>query len=236
MPNWVYNGLTIEGNPDFVNKLVSQLNQPFTRVHDNWNMETGQMEKKLTTYPNPVFAFWNIIKPTNLEAYDNQPDYKSNQSIEDMMKHDGDDWYNWNLRNWGTKWDVALSSDEVYAPDTYIEGPVQNGENLVVYYNFNTAWGVAMPALRELSVQYPELLFTLAYEEETGWGGELELLCGKTISDESYGWKCKDCDHTEQEVPYCEDCEYDTCPNCNWNGDDCETHLKHIKENLNVGV
>ena len=153
-----------------------------------------------------------------------------------MMKHDGDDWYNWNLRNWGTKWDVALSSDEVYAPDTYIEGPVQNGENLVVYYNFNTAWGVAMPALTELSVQYPELLFTLSYEEETGWGGELEILRGKTISDESYGWKCKDCDHTEQEVPYCEDCEYDTCPNCNWNGDDCETHLEHIKENSNVGV
>ena len=23
MPNWVYNGLTIEGNPDEVNKLVS---------------------------------------------------------------------------------------------------------------------------------------------------------------------------------------------------------------------
>ena len=70
MPNWVYNGLTIEGNPDSVNKLVEQMNQPFTRVHDSWNTTTGQMEKKSTTYPNPVFAFWNIIKPTNIEAYD----------------------------------------------------------------------------------------------------------------------------------------------------------------------
>ena len=235
MPNWVYNGLTIEGKPESVTKLVEQMNTPFTRVHDNWNTTTGQMEKQLTTYSNPVFAFWNIIKPTDIEAYQKQPEYKPNASIEDMMKHDGNDWYNWNLRNWGTKWDVAVSNNDE-SPETYMEGPVQNGENLVVYYNFNTAWGLAMPALTNLSSQYPDLLLTLSYEEETGWGGELELLRGELISDESYGWKCNDCDHTEQETPYCEDCEYDTCPNCHWNGDNTTSHLDHIKETANVGL
>ncbi len=29
MPNWCYNGLTIEGNPEQVNKLVEQMNQPY---------------------------------------------------------------------------------------------------------------------------------------------------------------------------------------------------------------
>jgi len=29
MPNWVYNGLTIEGNPEQVDKLVEQMNTPF---------------------------------------------------------------------------------------------------------------------------------------------------------------------------------------------------------------
>lgn len=235
MPNWVYNGLTIEGKPESVTKLVEQMNTPFTRVHDNWNTTTGQMEKQLTTYSNPVFAFWNIIKPTDIEAYQKQPEYKPNASIEDMMKHDGNDWYNWNLRNWGTKWDVAVSNNDE-SPETYMEGPVQNGENLVVYYNFNTAWGLAMPALTNLSSQYPDLLLTLSYEEETGWGGELEILRGELISDESYGWKCNDCDHTEQETPYCEDCEYDTCPNCHWNGDNTTSHLDHIKETANVGL
>ena len=233
MPNWVYNGLTIEGKSESVTKLTEQMNQPFHMVHDSWDTETMKMGKKDTLYSNPVFAFWNIIKPTNLEAYQNQPNHKPNQSIEDMMKHDGEDWYNWNNRNWGVKWDVAVSNDNEY-PDTSLEGPVQNGENLVVHYNFNTAWGVAMQALTNLSSQYPELLFTLSYEEETGWGGELEILRGKTISDETYGWKCNDCDHIEQETPYCEDCEYDTCPNCNFNGDDCETHLEHIKEMTNA--
>ena len=234
MPNWVFNGLTIEGKPESITKLAEQLNQPFKMVHDLWNMETHQQEKKLITYPNPVFAFWNIIKPTDIEAYQNQPNYKANASIEDMMKHDGDDWYNWNLRNWGVKWDVAVSNNDE-SPETYMEGPVQNGENLVVYYNFNTAWGLAMPALTNLSSQYPDLLLTLSYEEETGWGGELELLRGELISDESYGWKCNDCDHTEQETPYCEDCEYDTCPNCHWNGDNTTSHLDHM-ETANAGI
>ena len=134
MPNWVFNGLTIEGKPESITKLVEQMNTPFTRVHDNWNTTTGQMEKQLTTYSNPVFAFWNIIKPTDIEAYQNQPNYKPNASIEDMMKHDGDDWYSWNNRNWGVKWDVAVSNNDE-SPETYMEGPVQNGENLVVYYN-----------------------------------------------------------------------------------------------------
>ena len=168
MPNWVFNGLTIEGKPESITKLVEQMNTPFTRVHDNWNTTTGQMEKQLTTYSNPVFAFWNIIKPTDIEAYQNQPNYKPNASIEDMMKHDGDDWYSWNNRNWGVKWDVAVS-DEDESPETHMEGPIQNGENLVVYYNFNTAWGLAMPALINLSSQYPDLLLALSYEEETCW-------------------------------------------------------------------
>ena len=235
MPNWVFNGLTIEGKPESVTKLVEQMNTPFTRVHDTWNIKTGQMEKKLTTYSNPVFAFWNIIKPEDIDSYQKQPEYKPNASIEDMMKHDGDDWYSWNNRNWGVKWDVAVS-DEDESPETHMEGPTQNGDNLVVYYNFNTAWGLAMPALINLSSQYPDLLLTLSYEEETGWGGELEILRGELISDESYGWKCNDCDHTEQETPYCEDCEYDTCPNCHWNGDNTTSHLDHIQETANVGL
>ncbi len=32
MPNWVYNGLTIEGNPDQVKSLITQMNKPF-----RWN-------------------------------------------------------------------------------------------------------------------------------------------------------------------------------------------------------
>jgi hypothetical protein len=227
MPNWCFNGLTIEGSPDEINKLVAQMNQPFKKVHDNWNPETKEMQKKLYTYPNPVFAFHNIFNHTqdgvSDEVYCGQP--PRDIPIEEQMQFKTNDWYSWNVRNWGTKWDVAVSPEDKY-PDTYVEGPTPNGENLVVYYNLNTAWSPPMEAISKLSSQYPSLLFTLSYEEETGWGGECEFLRGEMISQDEYGWQCRDCEHTEEDTPYCEECDFDTCPSCGYNesSEPCEQH------------
>lgn len=231
MPNWVYNGLTIEGNPDLVNDLVRMMNRPYVMIHDNWNMETKAMEVTQTTYPNPVFAFHNIINHRqqgidDLE-YVKQPDHSL--PIEEALQFKGNHWYDWNVRNWGTKWDVAVSDDNKY-PDTYMEGPTPNGENLVVFYNFNTAWSPPFPAMEKLSAQYPSLLLTLSYEEETGWGGECEFLRGEMISQSEYGWQCRECEHQEDETPYCETCDFDMCPDCGYgepNPEDrekCEVH------------
>lgn len=228
MPNWVYNGLTVEGSPDSVKKMMTQLNTPFVRVHDNWNVATQQFEKQQVTYPNPVFAFWNIIKPTNMEAYDGpQPKH---ENMQEAMKFSSDHWYDWNVRNWGTKWDVAVSSVDTH-PDTYME-ETANGENHVVYYNFETAWSRPMGALLNLSEQYPDLLFTLSYEEETGWGGECELLRGKVISESMYDNMCRNCDGTylDSEIVDCEDCGDYPCPHCGWSNDMCETHQTRYED------
>ncbi len=224
MPNWVFNGLTIEGNPESITKLVEQMNSPFHMVHDSWDTTTQSYTKKDTFYSSPIFSFWNIIKPTDMEAYQGQPDHSL--PIEEAMKYKGDSWYEFNNREWGTKWDVAVSEDNKY-PETYMEGPVANGDNLVVYYNFNTAWSPPIAAIEKLSAQHPNLLMTLSYEEETGWGGEAEILRGIIISQSEYGWKCRECDHTEEETPYCEECEYDMCPSCGWGEPDekCQTHM-----------
>ena len=233
MPNWVYNGLTVEGNPESVTKLVNQMNKPFQQTHDSWNMETGQHEKKVTLYPNPIFAFHNIYSyidhNVTSEEYLSQPPRNDGKDFADWMKFETNDWYNFNNREWGTKWDVAVSADNEH-PDTYMEGPTPNGDNLVVYYNFNTAWSRPLPAMQKLSAQYPDLLFTLSYEEETGWGGEMEFLRGEIISKSEYDTKCNDCDEYDT-MEYCEDCENEVCSSCNFNAEDtCETH----KEKANV--
>ena len=219
MPNWVYNGLTIEGNPDSVNKLVNQVNQPYVRHYEDvWDPKTNTMCPRDVSFSNPVFSFWNIIKPTNLDAYTKQRDHSK-----DVYDNSGDDWYSWNNRNWGTKWDVSVSDDNEH-PNTYMEGPTENGDNLVVYYNFETAWSRPLPALEKLSLQYPDLLFTLSYEEETGWGGECEFLRGEYIAGDEYESKCPDCDAYDT-LEYCEDCENNVCSECGYGSEDvCETH------------
>jgi hypothetical protein len=244
MPNWCYNGLTIEGNPDLVNDLVKQMNKPFVMLHDSWNKTTGNMEVSQTTYPNPVFAFYNIFNHrqdniTDLE-YVAQPTHSKldvNDSnwwndTQELAKTDKS-WYNWNIRNWGTKWDVAVPAEDSYK-NTYIEGPTENGENLVVYYNFETAWSPPVPALEKLSAQYPSLLFTLSYEEETGWGGEMELLRGEVISISEYENKCRDCDSINC-MEYCDNDCGEICNECNWLGEadlecvkECQTHKIYL--------
>ena len=235
MPNWCYNGLTIEGNPSEINDLVAQLNRPFKKIADNWNMETGKMEVKLYTYPNPVFAFHNIYNHIEAgisdEDYIKQPDHSL--PIEEAMLFKGNHWYDFNVREWGTKWDVAVSPDDKY-PDTYIEGPTLNGDNLVVYYNMHTAWSPPLPAVAKLSAQYPSLLFTLSYEEETGWGGETEFLRGEQISISEYSNKCRDCD-SEDTLDYCENDCGEICSACNYLGEadlecvkECQTHKIYL--------
>jgi hypothetical protein len=234
MPNWVYNGLTIEGNPESVTKLVNQMNQPYTRHYEDvWDVKTNTMGPSDVTFSNPVFSFWNIIAPTDLEAYVKQPDHSL--PIEEAMQFKGNHWYDWNVRNWGTKWDVAVSNDNEH-PNTYMEGPTENGDNLVVYYNFETAWSRPLSALENLSSQYPDLLFTLSYEEETGWGGECEFLRGEYIAGDEYETKCNDCDAYDT-LEYCEDCENNVCSACNFGAEEngCQSHSVQLASTTTEG-
>lgn len=232
MPNWVFSGLTVEGNPDSITKMKDQLNTPFTMVHDTWDTTTQSYMKKNTLYSSPIFAFWNIIKPTDMEAYGKQTD--SSIPFDEQIKFKTDDWYSFNVREWGTKWDVAVSSDDKYSDTNFEEA--DNGDNKVIHYNFQTAWSPVFPAISKLSAQYPDLLFSYSYEEETGWGGECEFLRGKMISKSEYENQCRDCDATDQ-MEYCEESDCgEICGNCHWLGEadleavaECPTHSVYLE-------
>ena len=238
MPNWVSNGLTIEGNPEQVIKLVEQMNKPFVDyIEANGDLAFGIKQRK---YVNPIFSFRNIIGPTDLEAYKAQPK-RSKLDTDDLnwwadtmeLAKTDMSWYSFNTREWGTKWDVAVAEGDEHH-DTYMEGPTDNGDNKVVYYNFETAWAPPVPAIEKLSAQYPNLLFTLSYEEETGWGGEAEFLRGEIISHGGYDSRCRDCDAHDC-MEYCENECGEICSVCNWLGEadleavaECQTHAIYL--------
>ena len=228
MPNWVYNSLAIEAikaDPEQITKLVSQLNSPFVRNSENWDMETKQMLFKDYAYSNPVFAFWNIVKPTDLETYALQKD----PNVEEMS-FEGNNWYDWNVRNWGTKWDVAVGDDNKY-PETTMEQHERG-----VIYSFNTAWSPPIPAILALSTQYPELVFHLFYQEETGWGGDSKIMNGVILSEQSYDNQCRDCDSVDC-LEYCENDCGEICNECHYLGEadldavsECEIHKEYLNE------
>jgi hypothetical protein len=208
MPNWVFNSLSISDNQEDIAKLKIQLNQPFERQHENWNPKTAQMEVESYRYDNPLFSFWNIVKPDDVETYLKQPD--RNIPIEEQLKFQGNDWYSWNVRNWGTKWDVAVSNNDEYPETEIVE---EKDDHLI--YRFDTAWSPPIPAIHNLSLQYPNLTFDLSYEEEQGWGGEITFKNGEVVDQKEYETMCRDCDEIncmewdeETGETVCQKCQY----------------------------
>lgn len=224
MPNWVYNTLTIQGPKEQVDYIKDKLNSPYTRHYkDSWNAKTGKFEEQDITYSRPVFSFWNIIKPTDLDAYVEQPDHSL--SISDAMKFQTNDWYSFNNREWGTKWDVAVHDDEKY-PETELIEHKSDGEDQWLVYKFNTAWAPPTPAMEKLSALVPNCVLTLEYQEEQGWGGETEFVNGQITMESSYDDKCYDCDAINT-MEYCEECENNVCSACGFGNEEdnnCETH------------
>jgi hypothetical protein len=228
MPNWCYNSLTIEGSKEDIQAIKTQVNQPYTTNHEQCNPATNKMEFNDYTYSNPIFAFWNIVKPTDMETYQLQKDPNHNDSIIDFQ---GNNWYDWNVRNWGTKWDVGVGDKEEY-PETEL---TDESETLLIY-RFNTAWSPPLPAIEKLSQQYPDLEFSLSFEEETGWGGEYLFVDGDGTEIESYDNKCRDCDSLNS-LDYCENDCGEICSECNYMGEadldqvaECEDHKIYLDD------
>jgi hypothetical protein len=226
MPNWVFNSLTIEGSKDDISAIKQQLNKPYVRQHDKWNMETSQMEITDYTYSNPVFSFWNIISPTDLEAYNGpQPEVDLTKPITFESNH----WYDWNVRNWGTKWDIAVHDKEEY-PETEITMEAED----TLGYRFNTAWSPPLEAINNLSQQYPDVEFELSFEEETGWGGEVTFYNGDVTETESYENKCRDCESINT-LEYCDNDCGEICSSCHYMGEadldcvaECPEHMQYL--------
>jgi hypothetical protein len=213
MPNWVFNSLVVSGEKSELDKMVAQLNQPFVKHFPDhkFNDETKQWENipDVQVYDNPVFAFWNIVKPTDLEAYYGEEVYKkTNLAPEEFMAEfvrsmkEDQDWYHWNCRNWGTKWDVAVVNNKDYS-DTIM---TVNDDGSVMYH-FQTAWSPVGEVLIKLSEQYPTLEFDYEYEEEQGWGGSCTFLGGQDIACNEYDIPMSHADYEALERE-CR-CEYD---------------------------
>lgn len=173
MPNWVFNTLVIEAEPQVIAKIKAQLSAPYETKHqdlrsDEWKTETVQKD----------LSFWNIIQPPadKLGEYYGTHGYANGEKQGDTEFN----WYNWNIHNWGVKWD-ASESELVEESETYLQ------------YRFDTPWGVAEGALTALSEQYPDVEFNLDYEEEQGWGGELLFTEGSCITVNEFAQKCFAC-------------------------------------------
>ena len=118
---------------------------------------------------------YNTLSVTSDNFEDIKLFFDSNKSINNQDNNDNsllsfeksvpkpeieEDWYNWNIQNWGTKWDAI---DVVINNESEEEFSLENTNELI--YTFSTAWGPALTWLETVSKKYPNLCFENEYFE-----------------------------------------------------------------------
>jgi hypothetical protein len=146
MPNWCQNNLSIYGKKEDMMKFIEVIS-----INED---EYALLEK---LYPTPEELLIGNVSMS--------PD---EQQLKNEEKFGYKSWYDWRIDKWGTKW---------------TESELQIGQELTHYdsgnsaiaFNFESAWSPPVEAFDKISMDYPNLLFCLYYEEPG------MCFCGKNV-------------------------------------------------------
>ena len=200
MPNWCQNRLIIEGKDEdiaeFLDKVVDwDVDEEFERRYGR-----DYMIRILETIIPCPEELENIICPTHI--------CKDKKEIEELKNkkeyiHDGEgktryltqkeadrltlmygayNWYDWQLKHWGTKWGDCQTRMMEEAP-----GKLE--------LRFDTPWGPPAEGMLYVSLVYPKLSFNLQWVEHG-----MEFAGEATIEDGSV---------SQEDVDYCEACDWE---------------------------
>lgn len=132
-------------------------------AEDELDLYYQRAEREVRKYERQVWQEGQAAGLTNEEIAEklrgNKPakpmlDYATfTEQFEFDIAH-GTDWYHWNVREWGTKWEIGQDCEVT---------TVQPGE---IAYLWRTAWSPPVAALTKLAEQYPTLTITLRCHDE----------------------------------------------------------------------
>jgi hypothetical protein len=147
MPNWCENKLDVSGNEIDVQKF-----KELTLVKDDVGNGLHFTMEILSTTPSELLE---QTSPNTWrgEETDIAGKLEFEKKIEELkQKYGHTDWYDWRVKNWGTKWDAA-------------ESYILDDEDEFFSIEYNTAWGPNIEWVRYVAKQFTELTFTLWFQE-----------------------------------------------------------------------
>ncbi len=143
MPNYCTNILTVTGDEKEISRFLTTIKQGELQDHEHFRILDNLL-------PTPK-ELSNTVKGHFDEDTD---EYKKNQKQRkvNLEKFGAPDWYDWNCKNYGSKW-----SD--------FEGQINKQTNTELVLSFMTAWSPICEGIRNVSVLFPTLDFVLLYSE-----------------------------------------------------------------------
>lgn len=207
MPNHTANKFTVSGPKNDVLRLIANAKGD----HDASSNESNNLDfNRLVPMPDElrntsspvriqtqeeidkIWAEWRKAKeakadsgPMGLHSFEMERPFglgiTQAKYDELIAKYGCADWYNWSVRNWGTKWNAYdVGEWEVIDVD-------ENTVKAVIYYE--TAWSPATELWCAVSENYPTLEFFHEFADEGGgFLGNETIANGSVIDEESFDW------------------------------------------------
>lgn len=122
------------------------------------------MKRLITEQPEDKFVFFKIFHP--------------------IPESESKNWYNWCCQNWGTKWDLNMSTNDLNLSDIreIILSELLNNDNYIepLQLDCSSAWSPPIEGLIKVSKDYPNLNFYIYYEEGgMSFAGEATIVAGE---------------------------------------------------------
>jgi hypothetical protein len=203
MPNWVYSSITVTGDNEELAKFMQHIStKPEFLNEEEWNSR--------------ALSFHSFISldPEHRDEYNGTHGTKDGKQVGNTEHN----WYEWNNNNWFTKWDAC-------SPDVHHDD-ISRAQSVNI--TFETAWSPPTPVYEAMGTQWPELTFHIHWEEEQGFGEEIEIIGGDYMTTDAW-------DSPDSHQDYENRGNLDGCV-CAWNDDkedwydDCPREVEIVYE------
>jgi hypothetical protein len=162
MPNWCNNILIIRGSHLELKKFY------FDNKSDNYDINIDNYEQDNESC---LSLNKSVPMPENI--------FKGNLGINERKKHGSNNWYDWSIQYWGTKWDIRDC-------DIYNSKNIFNTEYTELKYRFLTAWSPPLQWFEKIIYKYKNINFELEYiEEAMEFAGKISSIDG-IVQHEQY--------------------------------------------------
>ena len=175
MPNWCENTVIVTGPEDEIKRFIDFVRSEesdfdFNRIapipEELKDIHVGGITI-VSADGDKQYKNWRTKMVDGVE--ENVP-VTDDEVKELKQKYGASDWYEWATDNWGTKWNT--DSEDMSA----------DIDNDMARYYFNTAWAPPFPVIQKASSLFPQLHFTLTYDEPgAGLYGSEEYQNGKVL-------------------------------------------------------
>ena len=157
MPNWCYQQFTVYGKPEDLRAFAAASQYKQQEESGYWATRFGL---------NHLFPIPEKLSKT-VSGWSGDPAQQAEYErafAENMAEFGHKDWYDWALDNWSTKWGACDFQWRSHEFDSGIS--ILDSETELNGY-FESAWGPASGLIKKISGDFPNLVFSIIFTEES---------------------------------------------------------------------